>query len=273
MSTRLDKQIEEDAEYLAGAWPLLVLLGIPGAAGQSARPRPQRREPSEQAKERAAELQAAEAAEDRKAAKQPGYIRRPAPGRHPVPANVTLLDLMADLVRVASDVAETVTQCAGVERLEQPASCWQDPRPYLARARAWIEVADDADDRTRPWVAEQLHDLAHRVADHLGEFHHGYVLDAICPWCLGRTPKRPTGGDRTLVVKISSAGAEHVLGAYAPIPKEEVLIVCHGLNCTPPESAVSWWTGREDRRHPAWPQREWEWLAPRLLARPDRAGA
>ncbi|MGN8245248.1 hypothetical protein ACTHAM_002367 [Cellulomonas soli] len=256
-STRLGHQITEDTDYLLGAWPLLVELGVPSTSGR-ARILPPRHHLSERARERAA----LEAREDRAEARKPGYA---APGKHAVPVNVPLLDLLAVFVATASDVAETVTQCAGVERPPSPSSAWTDPRPYLVRARTWLEPACDADDRVRPWVAEQLHGLADSIAAHLGEVHDGQVLEALCPWCLGRSERRPTGGDLTLVVHDRMSRAEQEAGAADP-ERGTTLIVCRGMNCTPPDSDVGAWEGPQDGpRRPAWPVREWDWLAQRLL--------
>ncbi len=276
MTSHLERQIAADASYLASSWPLLVMLGRPGAGERLRRPT---RPPSAAALERAAE----QAREDRAEARKPGYA---APGKHAVPIAVTLLDLLAEFVEVAADVCETVGQLAGVEQLPQPASCWTDPRPYLERARAWLQPAHEADDATEPWVARQLHALADKVAVYLGEVHDGQVLLAICPWCLGRTEQHPEGGELTLTVYArlsrdeqaaasappSKRPGEHIAApAPAPRPGEraadrETLIVCRGLNCQPPDGDVGKWVGPKEGPHrPGWPPREWDWLAKRLL--------
>lgn len=250
MATHLARQIAEDMDYLDGAWPALVELGVPGT-----RRRIVWRAPSQASRE----AEALEASEDLDARREPGWV--PPLGRSAAPADVSLLDLLARFVSTASDVSETVTQCVGVVRPPAPASCWADPRPYLRTARAWLSVADDADGKVGPWVGEQLHGLADQVAARLGEVHDGQVLDAMCPWCRGRTAASPMGGEQTLVVYARQSRSDQAAGK----PSEtDPMIVCRGVNCTPPESAVGHWLGKEKSR-PAWPLREWDWLAKQLL--------
>jgi hypothetical protein len=268
-STRLGRQIAEDMDYLLASWPLLVLLNAPG--GSRARILPMR-PLSEAARERAE----AQAREDADVARLPGYV---APGRHPVPIDVPLLDLLAEFVATAAEVADAVTQTAGVERMRPPASCYVDPRPYLQTARAWLQVACDADERTEPWVGERLHGIADRIATHLGEVHDGQVLEALCPWCNGRTPSRPAGGALTLVVMDRARRATSTPSADDAVrpgedDRRQPLIVCRGTSCTPPDSDVGLWLGPDDgARRPAWPMREWDWLAQRLLPVPESVPA
>lgn len=255
--TRLGRQIAEDMDYLIASWPLLVLLNVPGGSGR-ARLLPMR-PLSDEARERAS----AQAREDVAEARKPGYV---APGKHPVPIDVPLLDLLADFVAVVDDVAGVVTQVAGADRMRPPESCFVDPRPYLVTTRAWLRDANDVDGTTEPWVAAQLHGIADRIASHLGEVHDGQVIEALCPWCCGRTSSRPTGGGLTLVVQDRARRATSVAPSSAGADRVEPLIVCRGANCTPPDGDVGVWLGPEDGpRHPAWPMREWDWLAQRLL--------
>jgi len=259
--TALGRQIAEDMDYLAGAWPLLVLVGVPGQSTSRPLP-PSSRITSEQARERAER----EARQDRAAARESGYV--PGSGPVPAPANVGLLDLLAAFVDAAFDVAEEVTQCAGVERPPHPSSCWVDPRPYLAAARTWLSVACDASAGLEVWVGERAHQIADRVSAYLGELHDGQRLLALCPWCGGRTEQHPMGGELTLVVYAKLSRDEQTARpADAKRPKvgdrvrdERPLIVCRGSNCTPPESAVGVYVGAA----PAWPMREWDWLAKQL---------
>ena len=267
-TTRLGRQIAEDTRYLIDSWRPLVELGVPGTR-QRRLMRPRR--PSEEMAEQAAREHAEDTAERRKA----GYV--PGPRRLPAPAPLHLLDLLARFVSVCADVAETVAQIAGVERLDAPVSAHVDPRPYLVHARAWLKVAQEADDTTEAWVAEQLHRLADAVAAHLGELADGQVLEALCPWCGGRSEKRPTGGDLTLTVyargprAATEPPAETKPGEKAK--ERPPMIVCRGTNCAPPDGEC----GNRIGGLPAWPDREWDWLAARLLpvdtAAPAPAGA
>ncbi|MEN1976888.1 hypothetical protein [Cellulomonas olei] len=178
------------------------------------------------------------------------------PRRLAAPAPLDLLDLLARFVSVCAEVAETVAQIAGVERLDASASLHVDPRPYLSHARTWLKVAQDANDTTEAWVAEQLHRLADAVAAHLGELADGQVLEALCPWCHGRSERRPTGGDLTLTVY--ARGPRPGSGGEA---LRDPMVVCRGTNCEPPPNECGHTVGG----HPAWPDREWDWLAARLL--------
>lgn len=73
----------------------------------------------------------------------------------------------------------------------------------------------------------------------------GQVLSTLCAWCRGATTRRPTGGERTLTVRLAAG---------------EPLIVCASDVCEPPdEDCRTWLFGR-----PAWREHEWEWLAKRL---------
>jgi hypothetical protein len=253
--TRLSEQIAEDTRYLIDSWRPLVELGVPGTIPR----RPMRsHRPSDEQTEQAAREHAEDTAERRKA----GYV--PGPRRLPAPAPLDLLDLLARFVSVCADVAETVAQVAGVERLEAPVSVHQDPRPYLAHARTWLQVAQDADDSTERWVSDQLHRLADAVAAHLGELADGQVLEALCPWCRGRSEKRPTGGDLTLTVLARGPRP----GADAAVVRDP-MIVCRGTNCEPPAGEC----GTRVAGRPAWPDREWDWLAARLLPMIERTSA
>lgn len=252
--SRLQRQVVEDLDYLIGSWPALVTLSTPG----STKRRPVgRHEISDAQRAHRAVLAMQERIEDRKRAKELGCVPVPPTGPIPAPAALGVLDLLARFVMVASDVAETVADTAGVDRPPQVESSWTDPRPYLQLARAWLTVADDVDSRTVPWVGLQLRPLADQVATQLGEVHDGQLLDALCPWCRGRTERRPNGGERTLVVYARGSRLEQAEGQR----KDGPVIVCRGVNCEPPEQSC----GTRIGSHPAWPEREWEWLAKQLL--------
>lgn len=239
------KQISRDVDYLVSSWPGLVTLAVPSTS--SRRPAVGRRDQSEDARARREE----EAREDRAAARLPGAV--PGTGPVPAPAHVGLLDLLARIVSVAADVAETVTQTAGVERPAPPTSSWVDPRPYFIAARLWLQAAQLADERTVPWVAQQVGPLVVEVARMLGEVHDGQVLDALCPWCKGRTAQGE--GRRTLVVQLPRTEN----------PDHGPVIVCRGDGCEPPLDKCGMRVGGR----PAWNEREWDWLAKLLDPLPE----
>lgn len=252
MTTRVHRQVLEDLDYLTGAWPNLVTMKIPGTG----RRRPAgRHEVSDAQHVREAELAAREAEEDR--ATRHGALPVPPTGPIPAPAAPNVLDLLARFASVAEEVAVAIAQTAGIDRPPAVESAWTDPRPYFQFARAWLTVADAADDRTMPWVAEQLHPLADAVAAALGEVHDGQVLDAVCPWCGGRTER----SDRQRTLVVFARGARRAQIEKDTTSSEGPVIVCHGVNCEPPTSSCGMRVGD----HPAWPEREWEWLAKHLL--------
>lgn len=265
MTGAVVRRVLEQIDYLETAWPQLITLGVEASTRRQQLPTRRRR--SDEAVERARREAQAEAAERRMA----GWVQALS---HPsVPVDVTMLDLLATVVEAAQDLAETVTQTAGADRPTYVESAMEDPRPRLRTARAWLTAAQDVDDRTVPWAAAVLTPVVRSVASALGEIIDGQVLDALCPWCGGRSSRRPGGGDRTLVVH---AGPDAVTTQQAdtePAGPGDVgwpRIVCHGANCTPPASAC----GAQVHGQPAWPEREWDWLAKqvRSVDTPPQAG-
>lgn len=245
------KQVLEDLDYLVTSWPALVTLRIPGSSHSA----PTSHQVSEAQRVHAAVLAIAERAD----ARQPGAIKGTGPIASPV--SVSVVDLLARFVAAAADVAETVAQVAGVDRLPAVSSSWVDPRPYLVHARTWLMVAQDADELTMAWVSSLLQPLADSVATQLGEVHDGQVLSAICPWCLGRTEEHPTGGQFTLVVYARQSRSQQAGTAAKDEEQKPPVIVCRGVSCSPPTSAC----GTRVGGRPAWLEREWDWLAKRLL--------
>lgn len=247
------RQVIEHLDYLEETWPDLVTIGV--ERGTRRRMPSPRRGRSDEAAQREAMAEAAER-------RQPGWV--PGPGARPVPIDVDMLDLIVLVVSTAEDLGTTITQVAGVERPAPAASSWEDPRPYLRSARAWLTAAHDVDAETVPWAARLLAPVVRRVASAVGEILDGQVLDALCPWCGGRTDRDPNGGARTLVVHVgagATTGARPETTEPGATKAEGPLIVCHGSECSPPESAC----GRRWREQPAWPEREWDWLAKQLV--------
>lgn len=168
-----------------------------------------------------------------------------APGEHPAPMHVDVLDVIVDLVITADDLAQRVAQAAGVDRPAPAAGAFADPRPHLRHIRAWWTAATIADDKLHAHAEHHLRRLAEDVALALRIVRDGQILQALCPWCGGRTEHQPTGGARTLRVHETPGGW---------------LIVCNGVNCQPQEAEC----GKRWRGKPAWPDFEWVWLAQRL---------
>lgn len=247
------RRVLEHLDYLVEAWPDLVTIGVEPSRRRRALPSSRRARSAESVDASSAQARA-ELAERR----QPGWVQ--GPGQHAVPIDVDMLDLLALVVSAAEDLGSTITQTAGVDRPPHAESPWADPRPWLLGARAWLTAADEADARTVPWAAGVLGPVVRRVAAAVGEIVDGQVLDALCPWCGGRWQGR--SGARTLVVHSpgsTTTGARAEATAPGAVG-EGPMVVCHGTSCTPPDSAV----GKRVRGMPAWPEREWDWLAKQL---------
>lgn len=184
------------------------------------------------------------------------------------PVALGVLATMARVAEVVTEVAATVCEVVDVAYPGDLASVYVDPAAHLLRVRAWVGSAQNVDELTVPWVLERIHPLADTIATHLGEVHDGQLIEALCPWCQGRTAHRPNGGERTLVVFARQSRTEQAAkprpDGEAPArrePSRGPLIVCHGEACTPPDAAVGLWIGER----PAWPEREWDWLSKQLL--------
>lgn len=231
-------------DYLAEAWPMLIELKTPGT----------RRRWQDQRRAVAAAA--------------PELIPSPVPGTAPAPAPVvvSMLDLTHRVAAAAAELEATLVELLDPDpvppfapvywpRLGVRSSAYADPRPHLAFVARYLTTAQVADARTVPWVLGVVRPIRDAVEQALGEQRAGQELAAICPWCLGRTPAHPTGGARTVQVLVPTDDDDD----------REPLIVCTGLNCTPPESACG---SRDERGRPAWREREWDWLARQLLPAP-----
>ncbi|MHB1063542.1 MAG: hypothetical protein ACYC1Z_03450 [Georgenia sp.] len=253
MTSDQTRRVDDQLDYLEQTWPELVTTGvIPGS--RRVLPSSRRRRSAEAVKQAAIDD-----ALDMLERGKPGWV--PGAARQPAPVDLDMLDTLAVVVSTTEDLVATITQTAGVERPVHVESVYEDPRPYLRTARAWLTAAQEADDRTVPWADDLLRPVVRKVATMLGEIVDGQVLDALCPWCTGRSEKRPTGGDRTLVVHAPAVTSTASRSGRAGADDGPV-VVCHGTNCTPPSSSVGTWIGEQ----PAWPEREWDWLAKQLLA-------
>ncbi|MCW2089481.1 UNVERIFIED_ORG: hypothetical protein M2328_002761 [Rhodococcus erythropolis] len=252
--------VKRDLEYLAESWPHIVNSKIPGTA-RSWVEKPQRRGVL------------SEADVDRLGKK--GVPR-------PLPVEVGVLDLLATIADRADDIARCLLEVLGLataalsnQQVQGVPWAWfdaadqdvalrwiegcylptesatRDPRPWLRTASMRLMSADEMDELTVPWVAHQIAPLVSTTARLLGDVRDGQVMNGICPWCDGRT-RDSLSGERTLQI-------------HYPDPDDETdvpLVVCFGLNCNPPADSCG---HRHDDR-PAWPRREWDWLATVLRA-------
>ncbi|MGN7134577.1 hypothetical protein ACTHQY_15025 [Rhodococcoides corynebacterioides] len=224
-------QVHRDLAYLEESWPHVVNCKLPGTA-RSWVETPQVGELSPEAADRLGKKGVPRAA----------------------PAAVFVLDLLADYARIADDVARTVVDVAdlGAQFLPLNAAS-KDPRPWLHVIATWVSQAHDRDDKTIPWVAAMIYPIVSSTARLLGDVRSGQVLNGVCPWCQGRTA---TGlGERTLQIRYPDPDDKD----------DEPLIFCFGVNCRPPSAAC----GQQWRGHPAWLQREWNWLAEQLIQIPS----
>lgn len=219
--------------YLERSWPLLVEVKTPGTPRRWTERRPRGARPTV----------------DR-------LLATAAPS--PAPVVLSVLDVTQRLSALAAELAATVaavidpcpvpeTDPPHAHLARVPSSAFVDPRPHLAFVRAHLDEADELDDRTVPWVLDLADRVVHAVERALGEVRVGQTLAALCPWCGGRTEQAPAGGERTLQVLLPDDDDED----------DEPLIVCTGVSCEPPPNAC----GQRDRGRPAWPEREWDWLA------------
>jgi hypothetical protein len=91
------------------------------------------------------------------------------------------------------------------------------------------------------------------ILSKLGEIYDGQALDAICPFCIGRTFRHPSG-EKTMRVRIVPSRIHE--------GETEFVVVCENPDgCHALASECDMWI----RDRPAWPWSQWEWLALRLL--------
>ncbi|MFB4265332.1 hypothetical protein [Nonomuraea sp. GTA35] len=216
--------IVEDLQWVAAYWEDLTEARLPGTA------RPWRHHDltTDQQQER-----------DRQAWEERLERSTEAPGEHPAPLDLGILDTMLDVLVRADDLAADIARHAGIPTLPPPRLGQTDARPYLDFAAKHLtdDLAQHAAPIARTMVAQTAHALA-LVFD-------GQKLDVECPWCRGVTPDMPAGGARTWRVR--------------ELPGNLIAIVCENV-CEPPSKDVgTWWRGA-----PVWPLSEWDWLAKRV---------
>ncbi|TMR11735.1 hypothetical protein ETD86_34770 [Nonomuraea turkmeniaca] len=216
--------VTEDLRWVAAYWEDLTEARLPGTA------RPWRHHDLTTDQQQERDRQAWEERLDRSSV---------APGEHPAPLDLGILDTMLDVLVRADDLAAAIAQHVGVEPLAPPRLGDTDARPYLEFAAQ--HLADDFTFHAAPVARTMVTQVAHALA----LVFDGQRLDVECPWCRGITPDTPAGGARTWRVR--------------ELPGNLIAIVCENL-CEPPSKDVgTWWRGS-----PVWPLAEWDWLAKRV---------
>lgn len=175
-----------------------------------------------------------------------------APGHTPAPLHVSTLDVMVDVLAEADTLHETVAQYLGHDRLEPAMSALDDPIRFLRYVAARVGEAAGHSEDLFEVIAERARHMRSAVTVELGEIEDGQTLNAICPFCVGVTPRTPAGGGKTLRFRLVESRLDKA--------EREALIVCEN-DCQPFDAEVDTW----HRGRPAWPWSQWEWLAERLL--------
>jgi hypothetical protein len=170
----------------------------------------------------------------------------------PAPLHLDILDSMSSIVAWSDMLHELVAQTVGHPRLAPAASALADPRPFLRYVVELLPEAAESDDEISEAALDKARRMQSIIISGLGEIFDGQTLDAVCPFCLGQTFKRP--GLHTLRVRlVPSRVAEGEM---------EFVIVCENPDgCRPFAAECDMWV--KDR--PAWPWSQWEWLASRLI--------
>lgn len=183
----------------------------------------------------------------------PAHLRQTqrvtAPGEHPVPFDLDVMDQLVEIMNAGDLLADDlyrVTWHPPLPWSPHPGarSAFEDPRPALRRVLQLLPQATAADDTIPFYVENRCKALIDRAESALGLVTDGQLLDGLCPWCGGKTDHQPVGGARTLRVR----NLPHLGGP---------VLICEGGHCEPPDAEC----GARVRGLPAWPQWEWDWVA------------
>jgi hypothetical protein len=208
--------------------------------------------PPQMSDEKRAELNAIHIVEKRM------YLTVPL-GESPAPMDLDAMDLLVEILCLADELADQVSDAAEVTRLESASSAFADPTPFLRRAAAFVTSCDTRDqDR----IEERCDDLIYRAMGLLGLIGDGQILQVVCPWCAGRTSKHPTGGAKTLRVRIQLPVGKR---SFVKVDPKDIAwyIVCESGTCDPPSKDC----GERLRGRPAWPLKtDGDFLAQRIEA-------
>lgn len=178
-------------------------------------------------------------------------------GEAPAPLNLGILDLLTETLMTCDLLHERVAQTVGHPRLDHAASIGDDPRRFLAYIEVLLPEACETDPDVLDAAAEKVSRLRSRMMVETGEIRDGQALEAICPFCVGRTTKTPTGGAKTLRIRLVPARA----AVSTTADETEPVIVCESGTCQPFDAEVSHWV----KGAPAWPMPDWSWLSQRLI--------
>lgn len=225
-----------DLTHITDRWPDLYQLRLPGTATRHTTGY------ASLAARRARDEQARQERADRAGG---------ALGYSAAPLDVDVLDTLTDLLVSAEELAERIAETAGAPVLDPPTTAYdyQAMGGYLTHISRHLYAAAQADPEALDDAQHTARVMRRRLDTALSEISDGQRLAAVCAWCHGRTTEAPTGGERTLVVRM-------VL--------DEPVIVCESDACAPPSADCGTWV----RGRPAWHREEWPWLANRL----DKAG-
>lgn len=229
-------EVTADLTWISRSWQDLHLMRFPGAR----RPR------------RAPVLTAAARADADATARTDRRLRDPdAPGESPAPIDVTVLDTLTGLLLTLDDLARRLadTAAAAPDEFPRPATMYDFLAigPLTETIRALLADATQADPEALDDAQEVVAGLRRRLAEATADVDDGQRLHAVCPWCRGTTVDAPTGGERTLVVRLVAG---------------RPLILCEGALCDPPAADCH----IRVRGRPGWSERSWPWLARRLEA-------
>lgn len=246
------EQAGRDLTYLIEQWPRIVTLRVPGT-----------RKRWVQAEFRSAVTH--EVLADKGLDGVKGVPRAAA-------ADVNVLTICATYADTARDLFWDVMAIRSLPReVFAPAvAVTADPAAYLEVVHTHLQDTQGVEPTFAQQVNRRLAKLVPEVARMLGDIRDGQTLAGICPWCHGRTPTGlheptihlhypPQLGDEEDTPLDPNPAAPTPLPADKK-PKPEPLFVCHGLNCAPPPTAY----GHTHEGKPAWPIREWDWLAKQL---------
>jgi len=175
-----------------------------------------------------------------------------APGHSPAPLHVSTLDVMVDVLAEADTLHQTLAQHLGHDRLQPATSALDSAERFLRWCAQRVGEAAGHSEELFELVADKARYVRTTVTAELGEIEDGQTLNAICPFCMGVTPRTPSGGARTMRIRLVDS---RIHGG-----SKEPLVVCEG-QCRPFDAEVDTW----HRGKPAWPWSQWEWLAQRLL--------
>src|SRR4051794_34388043 len=124
-----------------------------------------------------------------------------APGESPVPLDLDVADLLAEIMATADDLADRVALAAWRPVGAPAGSAFADPSPCLDVIVAALPVAAVRDPGLPGLIEGRCDGLIYRAHRLLGLLGDGQLLNAVCPWCGGRTSGAPVGGAKTMRVR------------------------------------------------------------------------